>query len=215
MGGTDTTQRRMASGVELGELEVVRRFDSVQSPAPLTGIVAGSGRRWIRRSRQPVNHYRVSKRNAFSPLGPKPASFRRACRIPGSLAFIQASRSACFQLRPWRSAKAFRAASSSVVSDLGFISSSNEYKDNLPKRFCQVNNRQKKRQEVELAQAKRDTELTVREGNLAADTKRFEEQLKFNTERFTTMEKYLKEMMTDILGRLPNVNMDITKKVTR
>ena len=71
---------------------------------------------------------------------------------------------------------------------------------------------EKKRQEVELVQAKKEVELTVREGNLKADQKRFEENLKFNTERFETMEKYLKEMMTDILSRLPNVNMEITKR---
>src|SRR5438132_759868 len=47
---------------------------------------------------------------------------------------------------------------------------------------------EKKRQEVEIAQSKKDTELTVREGNLAADKKRFEENLKFNTERFEKME---------------------------
>ena len=70
---------------------------------------------------------------------------------------------------------------------------------------------EKKRQEVEIAQAKKDTELTVREGNLAAEKTRFEEQLKFNTERFSTMEKYLKDMLTDILKRLPNVSMKITE----
>jgi len=71
---------------------------------------------------------------------------------------------------------------------------------------------EKKRQEVEMAQAKKETELTVREGNLAAEKKRFEEHLKFNTERFQSMETYLKSMMTDILARLPNVNMEITRK---
>ncbi len=74
---------------------------------------------------------------------------------------------------------------------------------------------EKKRQEVELVHAKKETELTVREGNLAAEKVRFSEQLKFNTERFETMEKYLKDMLTDILQRLPNVNMDITKTVRR
>lgn len=73
---------------------------------------------------------------------------------------------------------------------------------------------EKKRQEVELVQAKKDTELTVREGNLAAEKARFEEQLKFNTQRFETMEKYLKDMLTDILKRLPNINMDIKERRT-
>lgn len=71
---------------------------------------------------------------------------------------------------------------------------------------------EKKRQEVEIAQAKRDTELTVREGNLKADKERFEQQLKFNTERFEKMESYLKDMMTSILQRLPNVNMEVVRK---
>ncbi len=70
---------------------------------------------------------------------------------------------------------------------------------------------EKRRQEVEIQQAKKDTELTVREGNLAAEKTRFEEQLKFNTERFSTMEKYLKDMLTDILKRLPNVTMNIAE----
>jgi len=70
---------------------------------------------------------------------------------------------------------------------------------------------EKKRQEVEIAQAKRDTELTVREGNLAADRKRFDEQLKFNTERFEKMESYLKSMLSDILLRLPNVNLELKR----
>jgi hypothetical protein len=70
---------------------------------------------------------------------------------------------------------------------------------------------EKKRQQVELVQAKKDTELTVREGNLVAEKARFEEQLKFNTQRFETMEKYLKDMLTDILQRLPNVNLKITE----
>jgi hypothetical protein len=70
---------------------------------------------------------------------------------------------------------------------------------------------EKKRQEVEIVQAKRDTELTVREGNLVADKKRFEENLKFNTERFEKMETYLKAMTADILARLPNVNLELKR----
>jgi hypothetical protein len=71
---------------------------------------------------------------------------------------------------------------------------------------------EKNRQAVEIAQAKRETELDVREGNLKAERERFEEHLKFNTERFTTMEKYLKEMFSDVLKRLPDVNLEITKR---
>lgn len=70
---------------------------------------------------------------------------------------------------------------------------------------------EKKRQEVEIAQAKKETELNVREGNLAAERARFEENLKFNTTRFEAMEKYMKETLTDVLARLPNVSMEIKK----
>lgn len=70
---------------------------------------------------------------------------------------------------------------------------------------------EKKRQEVEITQAKRETTLIVREENLKTDKARFEEQLKFNTERFVTMEKYLKDMVGQILDRLPNVNLEIQR----
>ncbi len=70
---------------------------------------------------------------------------------------------------------------------------------------------EKKRQEVEIVQAKKETALTVREENLAAEKRRFEEHLKFNTERFESMEKYLKSMLDNILQRLPNVNMEIKR----
>ena len=68
---------------------------------------------------------------------------------------------------------------------------------------------EKKRQEFEVEQAKRETTVKVREENLAADKLRFEENLKFNTERFEKMEKYLKDMLSDILKRLPDVNLTI------
>lgn len=68
---------------------------------------------------------------------------------------------------------------------------------------------EKKRQEVEMKQAKQEATLAIREENLKAQQQRFEEQLKFNTQRFEKMESYLKDMMTSILERLPNVNMQI------
>jgi hypothetical protein len=70
---------------------------------------------------------------------------------------------------------------------------------------------EKKRQEVEIEQAKRETTLKVREENLKAEREQFEKNLKFNTERFEAMEAYLKGMMTDILARLPNVNVELKK----
>ena len=70
---------------------------------------------------------------------------------------------------------------------------------------------EKKRQEVEIEQAKRETKLSVREENLKSEREQFEKNLKFNTERFEAMETYLKGMMTDILARLPNVNVELKK----
>lgn len=66
---------------------------------------------------------------------------------------------------------------------------------------------EKKRQEVELDQARRDIALKVREENLAADKSRFTEEMKFQRERFEKEVGYLKDMMADILDRLPNVNV--------
>ncbi len=71
---------------------------------------------------------------------------------------------------------------------------------------------EKKRQEFEIKQAREETSLRVRESNLNAEKTRFEENLKFNTDRFEKMESYLKDMMKSILERLPNVNMQIGKK---
>lgn len=78
---------------------------------------------------------------------------------------------------------------------------------------------EKQRQEAERVQARIETEqatkdamLSVREENLKAERQRFEEQLEFNTKRFESMEKYLKDMMGDILNRLPNVSMEIQRR---
>lgn len=63
---------------------------------------------------------------------------------------------------------------------------------------------ERERQKVELANAKRDATLTVREENLAADRKRFEDQMKFQEERFAKEVGYLKEMLGEIIQRLPS-----------
>ena len=70
---------------------------------------------------------------------------------------------------------------------------------------------EKKRQEFEIEQAKKETMVTVREENLAADKTRFSEEMKFQRERFEKEVSYLKDMMGDILARLPNINMEIHK----
>lgn len=64
---------------------------------------------------------------------------------------------------------------------------------------------ERERQKVETTQAKKEAELGVREQNLTADRKRFDEQLTFNTQRFEKMEEYLKSMLGQVLERLPNV----------
>lgn len=69
---------------------------------------------------------------------------------------------------------------------------------------------ERKRQEFEIDQAKRETTVTVREENLAADRKRFEEQMKFTTDRFQSEVSYLKELMGEVLDRLPTVTVDKT-----
>lgn len=68
------------------------------------------------------------------------------------------------------------------------------------------------RQEFEMEQAKREATVTVREENLSADRKRFEEQMKFQEERFTKEVGYLKEMLEAIVQRLPSA--EFTADVT-
>ena len=70
---------------------------------------------------------------------------------------------------------------------------------------------EKKRQEFEIDSAKKETALVVREENLSADKKRFSEEMTFQRTRFEEEVKYLKDMMKDILERLPNVNLDIAR----
>lgn len=69
---------------------------------------------------------------------------------------------------------------------------------------------ERKRQEMEMAAAKREATLTVREENLKADRERFEAQLKFHEDRFAQEVTYLKDIMSNILKRLPDVNVRVT-----
>lgn len=71
---------------------------------------------------------------------------------------------------------------------------------------------EKKRQEFEIEQSKRETKLTVQQENLAADKKRFEDQMKFHETRFTEEVSYLKEMIGNVLERLPNVSASFEAK---
>ena len=71
---------------------------------------------------------------------------------------------------------------------------------------------ERKRQEFELASGKREATLSVREENLAADRKLFEEQMAFHEKRFTEEVSYLKQIIGDIAERLPTANF--TGKLT-
>ncbi len=73
---------------------------------------------------------------------------------------------------------------------------------------------ERKRQEFELAASKREAIVTLREENLAADRKRFAEQMAFHDQRFTSEVSYLKDMLGDIVKRLPSAEIyaDLSKK---
>ena len=68
---------------------------------------------------------------------------------------------------------------------------------------------ERKRQEFEIESAKKETALIVREENLSLDKKRFAEEMAFQRTRFEEEVKYLKDMMGNILERLPNISMEI------
>jgi hypothetical protein len=71
---------------------------------------------------------------------------------------------------------------------------------------------ERKRQEFEIEQAKRETSVTVREENLSADRKRFEEQLEFHQQRFESEVKYLHEMAEKLMERLPSAEIKIARR---
>ena len=66
---------------------------------------------------------------------------------------------------------------------------------------------ERKRQEFEISQAKREATVDIREENLSADRTRFEDQMKFQEERFTKEVKYLKDMMNKMMERLPSAEI--------
>ena len=67
---------------------------------------------------------------------------------------------------------------------------------------------EKRRQEQELVLAKREALVEVRENNLQADRDRFEEQMSFTTKRFEEEAHTQKELMLEILKRLPTVTVE-------
>lgn len=66
---------------------------------------------------------------------------------------------------------------------------------------------ERKRQEFEITASKREATLAVREENLAADRKRFEEQMEFHDKRFTEEVGYLKAIIGQLSERLPSMNI--------
>ena len=68
---------------------------------------------------------------------------------------------------------------------------------------------ERKRQAFEVDQAKREATVELREENLAADRKRFDEQMKFMESRLTEEVRYLKDdILKGILERLPTWNTE-------
>lgn len=71
---------------------------------------------------------------------------------------------------------------------------------------------ERRRQEQELTLAKREALITTREEALKADRTRFDEQMKFHETRFTEEVGYLKELMKNVLDRLPDARMSFSRK---
>ena len=69
---------------------------------------------------------------------------------------------------------------------------------------------QRKRGEFETESAKREAVLEVREQNLAAQQKQFEEQMAFRTEQFDGQITYLQGLMGQILKRLPTIGVELS-----
>ena len=66
---------------------------------------------------------------------------------------------------------------------------------------------ERKRAEHDRDNAIREVKLAVREENLAAERERFDREMEFREERFTSEVGYLKDLMEKILERLPTVSV--------
>lgn len=64
---------------------------------------------------------------------------------------------------------------------------------------------ERKRSEFERQQGVAEAKVAVREENLTAERERFEDQMKFITTRFEKEVEQSKELMMDILARLPKI----------
>jgi chromosome segregation ATPase len=67
---------------------------------------------------------------------------------------------------------------------------------------------QRKRQDFEIKAAKRETELTVREENLAAERDRFNRDMEFQREELKNQIGYLKDLMERLFERLPSISLE-------
>lgn len=70
----------------------------------------------------------------------------------------------------------------------------------------------KLKQDHEVANAKRETELSVREQNLSADKDRFKAEMDFQRERLTQEINRIDNILTQVLKRLPDVTATFTAK---
>lgn len=66
---------------------------------------------------------------------------------------------------------------------------------------------ERERQTFEVDKAKKEIELKIREGNLKAEQDRFEKEMAFTRKRFEEEVTYLKDMMSEILERLPKIDI--------
>ncbi len=64
--------------------------------------------------------------------------------------------------------------------------------------------------EAERLRAVEEARLAVREGNLDAERKRFEQEIEFRTKRFEEEAATLRNLTSQILERLPKVNVERT-----
>ena len=66
---------------------------------------------------------------------------------------------------------------------------------------------ERKRQEFEIEQAKRDTQVTVREENLKAEKERFKSEMDFQRKRLEEEVGSLRELVQKMLERLPSAEI--------
>lgn len=72
----------------------------------------------------------------------------------------------------------------------------------------------RKQTEQDIANARRDTELRVREENLAADKKRFSDEMEFQRKHLQGEVDRVGRILGQILERLPAINVELTGGVS-